>query len=568
MVPKSKKRATRKKDNRPIYTLDCETDPFEYGTIPQPFIWGLLNLATRDYREFATVADTAAALIDLDAIVYAHNGGKFDFHYLADYITPDKPLLVIGGRMVRCEIGKAELRDSFSILPFALAKYKKTKMEYWKLHKLYRAEYMDEIRAYLRDDCSDLGEIVSAFISQYGLHITQATAAMKIWQKMAKRQAPNTGPLFYDIFRPYYYGGRVQCFQSGDIKKNAVCLDINSAYPFAMMNKHPISIDYAHRMGAPGPGEDWGPMFFNVRAMSRGALPYLATNRMLYFPNDGIEREYTVTGHELIAGIETETIETFTVLSHYKFSECIDFKDYINHFWNLRLEAKKRGDVAQDLFCKIFMNGLYGKFAANPRNYYETSLAQLGDLEKIVAAGLSFDHFGNWLLVQAEMEPSRQRFYNIATAASITGYVRAMLWRALVKAKNPMYCDTDSITAESFPGLDLGDGLGQWKLEAELDRVVICGKKLYAMHKRGGGESDKAWKVASKGARLKPAELIRIAAGETVKFYSDIPTYSVHHKGPRFIDRRIKITAADASIVPPEYDPQQLEFNNNVSPVT
>lgn len=561
MVSKQQKCKTRAAQ-LPIYTLDCETDPFEYGTIPQPFIWGLMNARDHsEYQEFTSIADVAERLRGLEAIVYAHNGGKFDFHYLSDYITPDSPLLVIAGRLVRCEVGKAELRDSFSILPFALAKYKKTKMEYWKLHKLHRANFMAEIRAYLRDDCRDLAEIVTAFIDEYGLHITQASAAMKIWQTMAKRRAPKTGPLFYDTLRPFYYGGRVQCFQTGDIKKNAVCLDINSAYPYAMMHKHPISTEYIHKLGAPKPGEDWSTMFFHVRARSRGALPYLGTNRMLYFPSDNVEREYTVTGHELIAGIETETIETFTVVSHYKFAECIDFRDYIEHFWTLRKDAKAKGDNAQDLFCKIFMNGLYGKFAANPRNYYETSLAQLGDLEKVVAAGLNFDFFGNWLLVQAEMAPERQRFYNIATAASITGFVRAMLWRALTKAKNPFYCDTDSITAESFDGIAMGDELGQWKLEAELDRVIIAGKKLYAMHKRGAGNSDKSWKLASKGARLKPADLIKIASGETVKFLSDVPTYSVHHKGPRFIDRRIKITAADASVVPPEFDPQYKEID-------
>lgn len=557
MVSKSKKRKTREKD-KPIYTLDCETDPFDYGTIPEPFIWGLYEAATGTYEEFPTVAEVIDRLRDLDAIVYAHNGGKFDFHYLSAGINPNSPILVIAGRLVRCEIGKAELRDSFSILPFALAKYKKTDIEYWKLHKLHRAEFMDEIRAYLRDDCVNLAELVTSFIGTYGLHITQASAAMKIWQSMAKRQAPKTGPLFYDTLRPFYYGGRVQCFEHGDLNVNAKCLDINSAYPFAMLHKHPISTEYIHKPGAPKDSEDWTTMFFHVRAKSFGALPYMGLNRMLYFPADGVLREYTVTGHELLVGLETKTLKINEIVSHYRFAECIDFKDYIGHFWNLRQQAKERGDVAQDLFCKIFMNGLYGKFAANPRNYYETSLAELADLEKVVAAGLNFDYFGNWLLVQAEMEPERQRFYNIATAASITGFVRAMLWRALCNSHRPLYCDTDSITAEGFgPGVKLGDELGQWKLEAELDRVIIGGKKLYAMHKKGGSGRPKDWKMASKGARLKPADLIKIARGELITFRSDVPTYSVHHKGPRFIDRQIKITAADVSVIPKQFDPQQ-----------
>lgn len=559
MVPqqsKSKRRRKAQPKKLPLYTLDCETDPFEYGTIPVPFVWGLYAVETGEYEQFETVPEVIERLRGLDAIVFAHNGGKFDFHYLSDGIEPDKPLLVIAGRLVRCQIGKAELRDSFSILPFALAKYQKTEIEYWKLHRLYRAEYRDEIERYLKSDCVNLAELVSAFINEYGLHITQATAAMKIWQKMAKRSAPSSGPMFYDTFRPFYYGGRVQCFRSGDIKIKATCLDINSAYPYAMMQKHPIGLTYVHLQGPPRPGADWSTMFFTVRAVARGCFPYMGTNRMLYFPADTIEREYTVTGHELIAAIETETVDTFSVVSHYSFGEVIDFKDYINHFWSKRQQAKKDGDTAQDLFCKIFMNGLYGKFAANPRNYYETTLADIADLEKIVAAELNFDYFGKWLLVQSEMPHERHRFYNIATAASITGFVRAMLWRALCKSETPLYCDTDSITAAGFRGLPLGDGLGEWKLEAELDRVVICGKKLYAFHKRNEKNPAKEWKVASKGARLKPHELIKIAAGTDVIYHSEAPTYSVHRKGPVFIDRKMKITAADASLIPTEYDPQ------------
>lgn len=553
---KQQKDSSRSKESN-LYTLDCETDPFEYGVIPVPFIWGLYSLNTGAYEEFTEVPAIIARLREIDGIVYAHNGGKFDFHYLGDGLEPDRPLLVIGGRLVRCEIGKAELRDSYSILPFGLAKYQKTAIEYWKLHRLYRREYMDEIRAYLRDDCVNLAELIRAFVDSYGVHITQASAAMRIWQDMSGRKAPKTGPLFYDTLRPFYYGGRVQCFQIGDLQRRATCLDINSAYPYAMMRPHPISTEFIHRPGPPRPGADWSTMFFVVRAVARGCFPYAGLNKMLYFPADGVEREYTVTGHELIAAIETETVDTFTVVSHYEFSECITFKEYIEHFWQKRQDAKAAGDTAQDLFCKIFMNGLYGKFAANPRNYYETTLADAADLDKVVAAGLSFDHFGKWLLVQAELAGERQRFYNIATAASITGFVRAMLWRALCKCKGAIYCDTDSITAESFGDLTLGDGLGEWKLEAELDRVIVCGKKLYAMHKIGVPES-RAWKLASKGARLKPADMIKIATGATVVYKSDVPTYSVHRKAPVFIDRAIKMTAADASRIPPEFDPQHF----------
>jgi hypothetical protein len=49
--------------------------------------------------------------------------------------------------------------------------------------------------------------------------------------------------------------------------------------------------------------------------------------------------------------------------------------------------------------------------------------------------------------------PRRGGFYNIATAASITGAARANLLRNLSLSDRPIYCDTDSIICEDFSGI-------------------------------------------------------------------------------------------------------------------
>ena len=136
-----------------------------------------------------------------------------------------------------------------------------------------------------------------------------------------------------------------------------------------------------------------------------------------------------------------------------------------------------------------------------------------------------------------------------------------MLWRAICEADGPVYCDTDSITAKGFSdAVTLSKALGDWEIEYEYDRVIVCGKKLYAMHQRGRpADSPEAWKLASKGARLSHKDLIRIAAGETVNFTNEVPTFSVNKKKPTFVHRDIQQTASDITTVPRCYDPKFVE---------
>jgi len=168
------------KDHRKIWVADSETDPFELGVIPAPFIWGVFN--GTDYWEFDTTDEFLDFVSAKDVLLYAHNGGKFDWHFCSHRFEPDSDLLIINGRLARFVIGKCEFRDSFNLMPVALEQYNKTKFDYNKMHRLHRANYMDEIRSYLYDDCENLWNMVNGFDKTYGRHITQASAAMHFWK--------------------------------------------------------------------------------------------------------------------------------------------------------------------------------------------------------------------------------------------------------------------------------------------------------------------------------------------------------------------------------------------------
>lgn len=526
----------------PFWTLDCETDPFRPGRVPQPFIWGVYT--GESYHEFETAADVAAFCREHPVTVYAHNGGKFDYHYLLNEIEPDQRIMVINQRLAKFKIGLCEFRDSVNLIPARLADFQKEQVDY----AIFEPELRDLpanreiIRNYLRSDCLNLYDVIAAYFKHYGRGLTQAGAAMKFWQKQSGIKAPRQHAAKYALYKPFYYGGRVQCFAQGYQEKSFTVCDINSAYPYAMLSNHPLDIGAEMLERLPDESK-WGKCLVRVRGVSKGAMPYRADDGALYFPEDERRvREYLVTGWELLAGVETDTFKIHSLDEIHYFSGTTHFKDYVRHFYELRKEAKARGDKAQDIFAKIFLNALYGKFGSNPAKYSEWIIASEGRLADWLSEG--FDQCQAWpngnFLLKRKLPEEKHRFYNIATAASITGYVRAHLWRSILKCRDPIYCDTDSIAAGDTSALDRGAALGQWKLELCGDRFAVAGKKLYAYHEAGGDET--AWKTASKGVSLTADEIVRVAKGEKLTYQPSVPTYSILKSQPVFINRLVKRT--------------------------
>jgi hypothetical protein len=569
---------------RPIAVIDAETDPFKRGRVEiKPFIWGFYDGKT--YEEFTKisalpkalqrkakkegmrdVAEFIPFLEEKEIIVYAHNGGKFDYHFLLDHLEPFEQVMIIGGRLSRFKIGLCQFRDSFNIIPVGLDKWQKQVFDYSILEESerYKPYNWKKIRDYLYSDCVNLFTMVSAFIDRFGLHITQASASMKHWQGVANRTAPNSGPEFYADFKPFYYGGRVECFEAGLIERPFKMIDIKSAYPFAMLSEHPISLTY-DVINDWNPDAITGSDFYHIEAIAHGSLPYRYDDQTLLFPNDRQRREYFITGWELKTAIETETIDTDIKLqARYVFHELTDFKDYIIPLYNERKAAVEAGDKATDLFNKLHMNGLYGKFAANPAEYGEYMLIDpefAGVFEALRNGSLKRGHLiedlrdyefagelGPWVMGKRDMPEERQRFYNVATAASITGFVRAYLWRALCQCGGVLYCDTDSIAATDISANTLGNELGDWGSDGEFSRGAIAGKKLYAFrYKRGKEPTDKTgkkilWKIASKGGRLEAREIVRICKGSKVTYIPESPTFSIF-KDPAINTRDFVMTA-------------------------
>lgn len=540
-----------------IAVLDFETDPFMYGRVPKPF-------AAEFYSDeicFTTWGDKCVEDLILNIqnlkhryIIYAHNGGKFDFHFIHEYI--DNPIRIINNRIVSAQLFEHTVRDSYAIIPIPLAAYNKTVIEYTKMEAHLREQNKQEILAYLHDDCVNLYKLVAAFVDRFGALLTVGSTAMKQLQSMHSftRMNMDDDP----VFRRFYFGGRVQCFRSGLLEGPYVGYDVNSSYPHQMMNRlHPDN-GFTEEFVLP---DDFGmPYFAHIEATNRGALPCMHEGKLTFQLPRG---DFFVCSHELEVALHHRLVDIHKVHKVWVANECIEFSTFVEQFYAEKVLCKRTGDRIGELFAKFMLNSCYGKFGQNPANYSDWLINRnfgmdMELLEQGYVKEAVYDEFELWARPAAVKASG---FYNVAIASSITSGARATLLDGIQLADDPIYCDTDSIICRNFNGIVDPHTLGAWKPEFHCTHVAIAGKKLYAAYNAHKAATDERHpkverqlvKLASKGGTLTLDNLIDIAGGDTVEVRQDAPIFSLHAL-PRFLARTFKNTTAHSEARTNEID--------------
>lgn len=531
-----------------LVTLDFETDPFQHGAIIAPFVWDIFDGAS---HVTYWGDDCTEQLIEYlrshtsKLIIYAHNGGKFDFMFLLRWIRGNK-MLVVNNRIVEAELSGHIIRDSFAAIPVPLRAMEKDDIDYEKMRKSKRNKYRDEIIRYLYKDTESLYKYVAAYREMFGVNAkTMASAAIKELKKFHTYDV--MGETNDTVFREYFHGGRVECFRTGIVKMPLKIFDVNSMYPSVMKNfLHPIS-------AVPLPGSKIHPKTYFVEwfGESLGAMPQKDKQGSLRFPH--AIGSWKCSIHEFIAGIETGTIKVERVLKTWEFLERASFAEFIDTFYDRRMSAKQNNDAVNTLFFKLVMNSAYGKFAQNPRDFCDyifTNSNEDGPDKQCWCETAPHCGCGGWRMAtepcdgwQLWKRPAQKKIFggwhNVATAASITGAARSLLLRAIVSSDSPVYCDTDSLICRDMGAAIKIDSqeLGAWKLEQTGDRIAIAGKKMYSVW--SGRE---VVKTACKGVRLTADEIASVASGEEVEYANIAPTIKFSGK-QIYITRRVRRTA-------------------------
>ena len=537
---------SKPKVTRQIYAIDIETDPFVYGRDPKPFCVGLYTTNKWKYTWGDDCIEKMHEFLHTmePAIIYAHNGGKFDFYHMMDWLAPQREMLIINGRIVKADAYILdssefhELRDSFALMPFALKKYKKETVDYKCFERETRDAHKREIIRYLKKDCMYLHELCIDFHARFGDNLTIASTSMKEFKKDYSFTCLNSRE--DDMIREdFYYGGRVQCFEKGIITPNKGekihAYDLNQCYPYAMRDfEHPISAPLS-RITDDVTDETF---FLTVRGRNYGAFPQRKKDG-LYFDID--RGEFNVTVHEYQAAMDVGLFECEDIVRTYNFRERSNFKIFVDKFHEFRRNAQLKNDAIGALFYKYVGNSCYGKFAQRPDDYHSYMLTD-------DATNLNPKHepdnwqpctligFAGYILWKRPSLATKR--YNVATGASITGAARSLLIRAIAKAKRPLYCDTDSLICERLEGVPIdATKIGHWKLEHTGTKLAIGGRKMYALF-----DGKECVKMASKGVHLSEREIVTVAKGGEVTYYKDAPTYDFKTRSSRFLSRTVKMT--------------------------
>ena len=528
-----------RKKSVPVIALDIETEKAQYGYRPEPICVCLVSDDLHISEQFwgadcITQSHAYLAGIKKKCLIIAHNGGKFDFGFYEHDIGK---LRVIGSRLLSSHIGGHETLDTFLLMPTALKNLGSKGETDLDTHRLDCTDAeREKILEYCTQDCRVLLAAYKRFCKVFtGDENTRCkdTAAGNAFAEL-KKTLPDAHPtlwrttgVFDATFRPYYHGGIVNTFgKPRDITGAFTMVDANSMYPGAMRNfQHPAN-NRSIKVETPVLTRDGklkgftrGMFFIRFKGWAK-LLPHVALKGGLEYDVTG---EYFVTSHELQAAIRTRTVRVDEIIEAYVFYETMNFAEFVDKYYELRQE-KKREDNPEEYVYKIVLNSAYGKFGQDPRNYSQIASTDDGQPPEQAENCTEWKRTGycaetNTYFWECEkiLDEDERNFVNVAVAASITGAARATLIDdigAVVSDGGTVhYCDTDSIVFAGRPTMDLGDQLGQWKVECHLKRLVIAAPKLYALE-FAQPMKGKGWKVASKGVRATSQDVIDLVAGE------------------------------------------------------
>ena len=406
-------------------------------------------------------------------VVYAHNGGKYDFLFLFQYIQQNKlkirDIKVIHASVVMLRIeykGKViEFRDSFAILPVSL---KNLTIDYNVEHKKLQMDYNLGINdkrflEYFKNDLMGLYEVLEQskeLLNSY----TIASATMNNYLKnFYKKKVSNYSFKVDELFRNGYYGGRVEIFKMRG--ENLHYYDVNSLYPSVMYDfEYPLiennNIEYVNEFIP----DALGYYYIRVKVPETEyipLLPYRDKEGKLLFPQGTWQGWYysPEVSKAIELGYDVKVIKGYV----FKRTDYI-FREFVDYYYNI----KKNSSGAKKFIAKLMLNSLYGKFGQH---------RELDTFEVSEDSPYMYLPYLNLVRVKTL---SYAKYIHSEIAGLITSYARLRLYSLFERAgkENIYYCDTDSVITSKE--LNTSDKLGDIKNEDNIKSFIAINPKVYA----------------------------------------------------------------------------------------
>lgn len=412
-----------------------------------------------------------------------------------------------------------EFRDSLKLLPFPLKVVGKAfKTEHQKLDMVYEGfryagcPITDEEMRYIKNDVLVLKEAIEFMFAQKHNKLTIGSCCYDEYKHIVgtvafRRMFPDLAELAYsetesvDAFiRRSYRGG--WCYlnpkYANQIITNGSTYDVNSLYPSQMHStggrRYPYGLPKIFRGAVPKECDSYLHYYyirFSCRfQIKEGYLPFVQIKgNLLYLGTENLTTSnvyYRGDYHRYYMGIDGTIKEARVTLTmsqtdfilfqeHYNIYDIeyeggVYFKTasgifdaYINKYAELKMKSKG----AMRTLAKLFLNNLYGKFAASTDSSFKVAVLADDGLE-----------FGS-------NQANDKKSGYIAVGAAITSYSRDFTIRSAQKNyDNFVYADTDSIhmigEANNLPVHSTM--FNHWKQESRWDKGIFVRQKTYIEH--------------------------------------------------------------------------------------
>jgi len=393
-------------------------------------------------------------------------------------------------------LGEHVLYDTGAIVKFSVATM-------GALVGLEKLAFNPEDEAYAMRDA----EIVLRFVQRLRAGIvelhenatlrpTSGATAKDVWRCMGGTVSP-LPPALMKPARDAYRGGRTEVFRF-DASDRLEVYDIRSAFPWAM------------RRGS-FPAGDWRPTreivpegLYEARVRVEGPIGALPVRC------DGVNVYPVGTFTGLYYGEELSLpgVKILKLRAGWNARDRVDpFNLYVDKLWNARRAPAEASGLkpASALAAKELLVALYGVMG------FTGKIGGLATIDvKNRTLGQVIDDAEDLVAWKHTASPGRGS--NPVWSGLVTARVRARLHRAMLEhVEHLVYVDTDALFLAGRSGgaspQPTGDGLGDWRFDAEASAIDLVAPKIYALR------SGQTWEYVANGVpKANAAEYVRTLA--------------------------------------------------------
>lgn len=400
------------------------------------------------------------------------------------------------------KVNKVTIYDSLKLLNFSVDKIakafdlpiRKLKIDYNAYRRIGHILTKEEVD-YIRNDVEIMARALKFMFDEGLSKMTIGGCALQYYKDNCKYFLKYFPVLPYEIdqdIRRSYKGGFTylnDIYKGREVGEGLV-LDVNSLYPSVLHNDklpfgEPIFFEGEYKP------DKLYPLYIQtltcIFEIKKNKIPSIQLkNNLSFMPNEYIKSSegqlvtLTLTNIDLELFFNQYEVTDIVYHNGWKFKGIIGlFSEYIDHWTEKKIQAKKDNNKVLYLISKLMLNSLYGKFGLNPNTRSK------------------FPYIDNDGVIRYYLTPLQERKpVYIPIATFVTSYARrkTILTSQAIKdftidnfnEDYYIYSDTDSIHLRKLPEellrefVDIDDyRLGAWKLESTFTRGKYLRQKCY-----------------------------------------------------------------------------------------